>query len=151
LGKSKGILLHHEPAMTKSELTTRLAEKAGLSRSIAGRVVDQIFDTMIESFRQGESVYIRGFGSLMVRHYAPYIGRNPKTGVRVSVDARRVPVFIVSEEMRQRVAAGGQAHARIVHRGPGIPRLSTAITGEWSQAGLEDILEEPVQTAHIKK
>jgi integration host factor subunit beta len=137
--------------MTKSELTTRLAKKAGISRSIAGRVVDEVFDSMIKSFKHGDSVFIRGFGSLMVRHYSPYMGRNPKTGVRVSVGARRIPVFIVSEEMRQRVAGGGQAHARIVHRGPGIPRLSTAITGEWSQAGLEDILEEPVQTAHLKK
>lgn len=144
-------MLHHEWAMTKSELITRLAEKAGISRSLAEEVVDEIFDSMIKSFKQGDSVYIRGFGSLMVRHYAPYIGRNPKTGVRVSVGARRVPAFIVSEEMRKRVAAGGQAHPRIVHRGPGLPRLSTAITGEWSQAGLEDVMEEPAQTVQLKK
>jgi len=118
--------------MTKSELAISLADKAGLSLAHAERVVDAIFDSMIDAFKHDDSIYLRGFGSFMLRKYEPYQGRNPKTGEKVAVGHRRMPLFIVSEEMRQRVANPG-AMPFIVHSGPGEQRTCTDRTGEWSR------------------
>jgi len=118
--------------MTKSELASSLADKAGLSLAHAERVVDAIFESMIDAFKRDDSIYLRGFGSFMLRKYEPYQGRNPKTGEKVAVGHRRLPLFIVSEEMRQRVASQGKAPF-IVHSGPGEQRTCTDRTGEWSR------------------
>jgi len=118
--------------MTKSELAIKLSEKAGLSMAHAERVVDAIFESMIQAFKNDDSIYLRGFGSFMMRKYEPYLGRNPKTGEKVPVGHRRLPLFIVSEEMRQRVANHGKGPV-IVHSGPGQERTCTDRTGEWSR------------------
>ena len=137
--------------MTKSELAIKLSEKAGLSMAHAERVVDAIFESMIQAFKNDDSIYLRGFGSFMMRKYEPYLGRNPKTGERVPVGNRRLPLFIVSEEMRQRVANHGKGPVKgpvIVHSGPGQERTSTDRTGEWSR---EDTgcAQPPAQSAQV--
>jgi integration host factor subunit beta len=65
--------------------------------------VNCVFDTMIEAMRQGEGIEIRGFGSLTVRPYRPYEGRNPRTGAPVEVPAKRLPFFKVGKELRELV------------------------------------------------
>jgi len=105
--------------------------KTGLSLFAAQAVVDEIFDSIRAGFLRDESTYIRGFGSLMVRQYKPYTGRNPKTGAILKVPRKRLPVFAVSEEMRKRINKRHEPAARLVHSGPGVPRRSTGITGTW--------------------
>jgi integration host factor subunit beta len=53
--------------------------------------------------RKGEGIEIRGFGSLTVRPYRPYEGRNPRTGEPVDVPAKRLPFFKVGKELRELV------------------------------------------------
>lgn len=89
--------------MTKSELIDAVAARGELTKARAELVVNCVFDTMIEHMRKGEGIEIRGFGSLTVRPYKPYEGRNPRTGQPVEVPAKRLPFFKVGKELRELV------------------------------------------------
>lgn len=89
--------------MTKSELIDAVAARGELTKARAELVVNCVFDTMIEAMRDGEGIEIRGFGSLTVRPYKPYEGRNPRTGQPVEVPAKRLPFFKVGKELRELV------------------------------------------------
>src|SRR5437870_1332856 len=89
--------------MTKSELIDAVAARGELTKARAELVVNCVFDTMIEAMREGEGIEIRGFGSITVRPYRPYEGRNPRTGAPVDVPAKRQPFFKVGKELRELV------------------------------------------------
>ena len=89
--------------MNKSELIDTLAEEANLPSRIASSVVGTILDAMTEALINGENVEIRGFGSFTVRKYEAYTGRNPKTGEKTQVRAKKLPFFKVGKELREAV------------------------------------------------
>jgi integration host factor subunit beta len=89
--------------MTKSELIDAVAARGELTKARAELVVNCVFDTMIEAMCEGEGIEIRGFGSITVRPYKPYEGRNPRTGQPVEVPAKRLPFFKVGKELRELV------------------------------------------------
>ncbi len=89
--------------MVKSELIEKLAETGNISKSLAENVVNLIFDSMIEELKQEKPIEIRGFGSFRVRHYKGYTGRNPRTGAKVGVEAKRLPFFRAGKELRDRL------------------------------------------------
>lgn len=89
--------------MTKSELIDAVAARGELTKARAELVVNCVFDTIIDAMRAGEGIEIRGFGSLTVRPYRPYEGRNPRTGAPVEVPAKRLPFFKVGKELRELV------------------------------------------------
>ncbi len=88
--------------MTKSELIDAIAAR-GLTKARAEMVVNCVFDSMGEALERGDGIEIRGFGSFTVRPYKPYAGRNPRTGVPVSVPAKRLPFFKVGKELKELV------------------------------------------------
>ena len=79
--------------MIKSELVTKLAEQTRLSKIDADRVITTVFDEISKALIQGNRVELRGFGVLSVRSRQARLGRNPKTGAKVNVAAKRVPFF----------------------------------------------------------
>lgn len=90
--------------MTKSELIERLIEQhPQLSVKDVELAVKTMLDHMTESLANGERIEIRGFGSFSLHYRAPRIGRNPKTGESVSLDAKYVPHFKPGKEMRDQV------------------------------------------------
>ncbi len=90
--------------MTKSELIDQLAQRAnGVTTKVAEVVVNVIFQGMKESLVQGERIEIRGFGSIKVKDYSSYMGRNPKTGESILVPSKRLPFFKVGKELKERV------------------------------------------------
>ena len=92
-----------EGSITKSDLVELLATKMNLPKGKAEQVVNCVFDSMEHSLRRGERIEIRGFGSFEIRHYKQYEGRNPRTGVPVSVQPKRLPFFKVGKELKERV------------------------------------------------
>ena len=86
--------------MTKSELIEAVAERTKTTKSRAELVVNCIFDAMTGALERGEGIEIRGYGSFTVRHYQPYMGRNPRTGKDVSVPPKRLPFFKVGKELK---------------------------------------------------
>lgn len=94
--------------MTKSQLVEALVAR-GFPRKAVETAVSAIFDSMIEALQRGERVEVRGFGNFTVREYKAYMGRNPKTGEKVPVAAKRTPFFKVGKDLRERIQAGGEA------------------------------------------
>lgn len=97
--------------MTKSDLIDVLCEAQKIPKGRAELLVQVVFESMEEALKRGERIEIRGFGSFELRSYKPYEGRNPRTGVRVSVQPKRLPFFKVGKELKERVNAGRSAPA----------------------------------------
>jgi len=90
--------------MTKSELIARLAERfPQLVAKDADLAVKMIIDAMSDALVRGDRIEIRGFGSFALNYRPPRVGRNPKSGDKVSVPAKWVPHFKAGKELRERV------------------------------------------------
>jgi len=94
--------------MTKAELIEEVSRVVEMSRKDSEVIVETIFDSIVRALRTGEKIEIRGFGSFRTRQRQPRIGRNPKTGTRVEVPAKRIPFFKPSKELKDLVN-GAQA------------------------------------------
>ena len=79
--------------MTKSEFIAYFAERHGISRQEAEKLIVTVFNAMKEALIDEERIELRGFGSFSIRHYEPYTGRNPKTGQPVEVKAKKSIFF----------------------------------------------------------
>ncbi|WP_269532499.1 integration host factor subunit beta [Chitinimonas sp. BJYL2] len=90
--------------MTKSELIAKLAERyPQLVAKDAELAVKTILDAMASSLASGQRIEIRGFGSFDLNYRPPRVGRNPKSGMKVSVPEKYVPHFKAGKELRERV------------------------------------------------
>ena len=90
--------------MTKSELIERLIDQhPQLSVKDVELAVKTMLDHMTEALASRDRIEIRGFGSFSLHYRAQRIGRNPKTGESVSLDAKYVPHFKPGKEMRDQV------------------------------------------------
>jgi integration host factor subunit beta len=92
-----------EDNMKKSELVEALRTETGLSKKKAEEVVELFFSEMSDALSRGERVEIRGFCAFFVKHYEAYIGKNPKTGERIRVAAKKLPFFKCGKELKERV------------------------------------------------
>jgi len=96
--------------MTKSELIARLAERfSQLVAKDADFAVKMILDAMSEALAKGDRIEIRGFGSFALNYRPPRVGRNPKSGDKVSVPQKWVPHFKAGKELRERVDSALEA------------------------------------------
>lgn len=95
--------------MTKADLVEEVTLLGDLTRRDGEKIVDTIFDSVIHALRSGDKIEIRGFGSFRIRQRRPRVGRNPKTGAKVDVPAKRVPYFKASKELRDLVNPSGRA------------------------------------------
>jgi integration host factor subunit beta len=87
--------------MTKAELIEKVLVSAGLNKKEAEVAVETIFDSIIQSLREGEKIELRGFGSFRLRSRGARVGRNPKTGEKVNVPAKRIPYFKPGKELKE--------------------------------------------------
>lgn len=87
--------------MTKAELVEDVARAAELTKKDAERLVELVFESIIETLNQGEKIELRGFGSFRVRGRGARRGRNPKTGDPVDIPAKRVPYFKPGKELKE--------------------------------------------------
>jgi integration host factor subunit beta len=92
-----------ERLMTKADLIEEVSRLAELTRKDSEVIVDTIFDSVVRSLRVGDKIEIRGFGSFRTRQRKPRVGRNPKTGDRVEVPAKKIPFFKPSKELKDLV------------------------------------------------
>jgi len=96
LGAERGV-------MTKADLIDEVSRLAELTRKDSEVIVETIFDSVVRSLRAGDKIEIRGFGSFRTRQRRPRVGRNPKTGERVEVPAKKIPFFKPSKELKDLV------------------------------------------------
>ena len=89
--------------VTKADLIEEVSRLAELTRKDSEIIVETIFDSVVRSLRSGDKIEIRGFGSFRTRQRKPRVGRNPKTGERVEVPAKKIPFFKPSKELKDLV------------------------------------------------
>lgn len=89
--------------MNKIELIRNLKERSDLTKQEATDFVKIFFTSMADTLIDGGRVEIRGLMSLYAKQYGNYTGRNPKTGQRVLVPAKKLPFFKCGKELKERV------------------------------------------------
>ena len=90
--------------MIRSELVQLLArDNPDLALREIERLVTALFEAIAEQLATGGRVELRGFGAFSTRARVARVGRNPRTGAAVDVDAKRVPYFKPGKEMRARL------------------------------------------------
>ena len=77
----------------KSELIQELSQKHNTTKSMATLIVDSILESITNTLKKGNRVEIRGLGTFEIREYAAYEGRNPQTGEKIQVKAKKLPFF----------------------------------------------------------
>ena len=97
--------------MTKADLVEEVAKVTELTRKDSEVIVDTLFESVIKALREGDKLEVRGFGSFRVRQRNARVGRNPKTGEKVEVPAKRVPYFKPSKELKDLINEDGTAPA----------------------------------------
>ena len=97
--------------VTKADLIEEVSRLAELTRKDSEVIVETIFDSIVRSLRVGDKIEIRGFGSFRTRQRKPRVGRNPKTGDRVEVPAKKIPFFKPSKELKDLVNTGSEQAA----------------------------------------
>jgi integration host factor subunit beta len=96
--------------MTKADLVDKVTALGDLTRRDGEIIVDTLFESVIGALKSGDKIEIRGFGSFRTRQRNSRIGRNPKTGEKVDVPAKKVPFFKPSKELRDLVNAKPGLH-----------------------------------------
>jgi integration host factor subunit beta len=90
--------------LTRSDLISELAaSNPHLRQADIELIVATVFDQITDTLARGDRVELRGFGAFAVKQRNARIGRNPRTGVVVSVDEKAVPFFKTGKELRARL------------------------------------------------
>ncbi len=79
--------------MTKAEIVSDIAKKTGIQREDAMTVVEHFMDYIKEALASGENVYLRGFGSFIVKERAEKTARNISKQTTIIIPKRKVPAF----------------------------------------------------------
>ena len=97
--------------VTRADLSEAVYQKLGLSRTESSALVEAVLAEICGGLVRGEAVKLSSFGSFLVRSKGQRIGRNPKTGVEVPIEPRRVLVFKPSNVLKARIngTAAGEA------------------------------------------
>jgi DNA-binding protein HU-beta len=98
--------------LTKADLVDSLAGSFEVSKRQAGEMVDMLLDEIKSALQKGEKVQLIPFGSFVVRHRKAREGRNPKTGAKIKIAARRVPAFSAGKGLRDAVGGAKKKAAR---------------------------------------
>ncbi|WP_255497673.1 HU family DNA-binding protein [Aquitalea sp. LB_tupeE] len=86
--------------MNKQQLITTLADKAGLAKVDALRLVDALEQTIREQTQQGNEVVFASIGKFKVKTTTARTGRNPKTGESLAIPAKRKVVFLPGKALK---------------------------------------------------
>ena len=89
--------------MNRSDLINAMKNETTLTKNESEKIVNAFFGAITQTLSNNDRVEIRGFGSFTVNDYKPYVGRNPKTGVKIDVPSKKLPFFKVGKELKNRV------------------------------------------------
>ena len=94
--------------MTKAEIVANISEKSGIEKADVLRVVEDFMVEVKDSLNQGNNVYLRGFGSFIVKERAEKTGRNISKNTTIKIPAHNIPAFkpakIFVESVKKSVA-----------------------------------------------
>ena len=87
---------------TRNDIIESISENVGLSLSDSSYLIEEIFEFILTELEKGENIKISSFGTFSIRHKKQRIGRNPKTGVEVPINARKVVTFSSSNILKSK-------------------------------------------------
>jgi DNA-binding protein HU-beta len=79
--------------MTKAEIVAEIANKTGIEKVTVQEVVETFMETVKETMTHGENVYLRGFGSFIIKKRAEKTGRNISKNETIIIPAHYIPAF----------------------------------------------------------
>jgi nucleoid DNA-binding protein len=89
--------------MNKEQLVEKVAERTGATKKDALEVLNSALDLVTVSLKRGEKVTLVGFGTFLVRKRKAREGRNPQTGAKIKIPAKKVPAFTAGKELKSAV------------------------------------------------
>ena len=90
--------------MNKTELIAAVAEKTGLTKKDAERVINATVETITSSLVKGDKVQVSGFGIFEVKAREARVGRNPRTKETIQIPATKQPAFKAAKALKDAVA-----------------------------------------------
>jgi len=90
--------------MNKTELIAAVAEKTGMTKKDAERVVNATFETVTAALAKGDKVAVSGFGNFEVKAREARVGRNPRTKETIQIPATRLPAFKAAKALKDAVS-----------------------------------------------
>lgn len=94
--------------MTKAEIVAEIARTSGLERASVLDVIEKFMEVVKDSLAGGENVYLRGFGSFVVKERAEKTARNISKNTTIIIPAHRIPFFKPAGSMKQEVSDGNK-------------------------------------------
>jgi DNA-binding protein HU-beta len=79
--------------MTKADIVNKISEKTGMEKAEVQTIVENVMNTIKESLEGGENVYLRGFGSFILKKRAEKTGRNISKNTTIKIPAHYIPAF----------------------------------------------------------
>ena len=89
--------------MTKADIVAQIATETGLERTEVLKTVETFMTTVKSSMANGENVYLRGFGSFIVKERAEKTGRNISKNTTIIIPAHNIPAFKPAKEFVEEV------------------------------------------------
>ena len=89
--------------MTKAEIVSEIASKTGLEKQVVLTVVESMMDTIKTSMINGNEVFLRGFGSFIIKHRAEKTARNISKNTTIIIPAHNIPAFKPAKEFMEKV------------------------------------------------
>jgi DNA-binding protein HU-beta len=87
--------------MTKTDLIAKIAQDAGLTKTVAAKALSSMIDGVGEALKKGDSLAIPGFGTFSVSKRAARTGRNPQTGEAIQISAKNVVKFKAGKGLKE--------------------------------------------------
>lgn len=92
--------------MTKADIVARIAQQTGMEKAVAMTVVEAFMETVKDSMVAGEDVFLRGFGSFIIKKRAKKVARNISKNTTIVIPAHSVPAFKPAKTFLEAVKEG---------------------------------------------
>ncbi|MBP9759164.1 HU family DNA-binding protein [Candidatus Dojkabacteria bacterium] len=89
--------------MNKADLVNAVAEKTGLTKKDASAALEAVMEAISGGLKKGKSITLTGFGTFAVAKRSAREGRNPQTGEKIKIPAKKVPKFKPGKALREAV------------------------------------------------
>lgn len=92
--------------MTKADIVARIAQQTGVEKAVAMTVVEAFMETVKDSMVAGNEVFLRGFGSFIIKKRAKKVARNISKNTSIVIPAHSVPAFKPAKTFLEAVKEG---------------------------------------------
>ena len=90
--------------MTKADIVSEIVNQTGIDKVVVQGIVESLMDTITKSMIKGENIYLRGFGSFVLKKRAEKLGRNITKNTTIKIPAHNIPAFKPCKEFMEEVA-----------------------------------------------